>query len=288
MATVTFLVSSSASNLNAALAEFASTVTVEAEYGNVTVKGTVATLAHHGMNAGNLCPCSYKNGFVNEIEAVGLSHIDLDALGGCAAVLGNKPEVESFWKLAEFIDLNGPHKLSKAGASLGDTAMLYAWWAWSKKNRLQVPQDGSVADATQYVSEAVDVLTRILASDDTLLAAGEEFKKEEATLNANSFIEIKDGVILRTARGNEFVNALYASPSGEIAKAIVTRKGDGGCTISFADPIPGVSAVKLAQEIWGEEAGGRDVIAGNPRGQRAEMADILRLRDAVIAAIATK
>jgi len=35
--------------------------TVEAEYGDITVKGTKITLAHHGVNDQNPCPCMGDN-----------------------------------------------------------------------------------------------------------------------------------------------------------------------------------------------------------------------------------
>jgi len=287
---IKFFVCSLAANLAAKLQEFASTVTVEAEYGDTTVMGTVETLAHHGKNAGNPCPCSYENLFAgNGVEAVGLSHLDLDSLGGCAAVLGTKPDASAFWTLAEFVDLRGPHKLAVSGATPEDTTRLYAWWAWSKDNRFNVPRDGSIADATNYVATAIDALTRIVAGDMEMLAAGERFLKEEWQLNVDSFVEESGGVILRIARGREFVNALYSALDGQVAKAVIAFRTDGaGCTVSFADPILGVSAVELVRKIWGEQAGGHAGIAGNPRGARATMADIIRLRDLVVEAIAEK
>lgn len=100
---------------------FCFNVTIEAEYGEVCVQGSELTLAHHGPRSGNPPPCVVPQ---EEVRAalrrpcwdceyyapwlcetctglgsytpqniqVGLSHLDLDALGGCMAVLGLKPE----------------------------------------------------------------------------------------------------------------------------------------------------------------------------------------------------
>lgn len=280
-----FLVSNQASSLEEALQKFTSTATVEAEYGEKTVMGSVATLAHHGANAGQPCPCSYKNGFVQGIiEAVGLSHIDLDSLGGCAAVLGTKPEASDFWELAEFVDLNGPHKIGFAGATPENIARIHAWWAWSKQNRFTLPQSGEVADATEYVTSAIEVITKILQGDQNLLAEGEVFRKNEQQLNIDSFVEEKGGVILRVSRGNEFCNSLYTTPDGVLTKAVIVFKtATGGCTLSFADPsLQHFSAITHVQTVWGKDAGGHAGIAGNPRGTRATMTQVLALRQLVI------
>ena len=63
-------------------------------------------------------------------------------------LLGNKPEVSGFWELAEFVDLNGPHKLGQSGASEENLRRLYAFWAWSRNYRVLSPRDGSVLDVT--------------------------------------------------------------------------------------------------------------------------------------------
>lgn len=121
--------SSNPKNLAAKLAEYQLYATVEAEYGDDVVAGSTPalTLAHHGSRKENPNPCLRDNipgGFLNmstrpndpahdlfvPIEAIGLSHIDLDALGGTAALMGKKPAHESFWRLAAHIDSNGPHR----------------------------------------------------------------------------------------------------------------------------------------------------------------------------------
>lgn len=286
------LISSSKASLEVALAAYTSTVAVEAEFGKEVVKGSVLTLAHHGPRAENPAPCLANNGIAGDpskIEVIGVSHIDLDTLGGIMAVLGIKPEShDSFWELAAFIDVHGPHKLREAEASDEDIARLYAFWAWSQKNRVMAPRDGSPADITDTVMGAVNTVLAILANDSDLLAGGEIFHQEEEMLNRRSFVEIDGGdggVIVRVA--DAFTNHIYGSPDGELAKAVVAfNTTTGAITISLADPISDVSAIEIVQSLWGPEAGGQTGIAGSPRGRRMTLANLANAFEAVIKAVA--
>lgn len=280
-----FIISNNAANLAAALAPLASTATVEAEYGDAVVKGSVLTLAHHGPRSANPAPCLAENGVAGEgIEAVGLSHLDLDSIGGCAAILGRKPEAPGFWALASFIDTAGPHKLGQAGADPADVARLYAFWAWSQTNRCMPPRDGSVVDVAEQVTLAIEVIARICVDDPELLATGEQFRSAEEALNKRSFVEVVDEVVVRVA--DVFVNHLYADPSGKAHEAVVSfNTTTGAVTVSLADPIPGVSACEIMQGIFGSEAGGHAGIAGSPRNKRMSLDDLAKTAKATRDAI---
>ena len=296
---IKFLAAASPAALQAALSGFARTATVEAEYGDECVEGSALTMAHHGPRAGGKAPCAYTNedcvlagvpdrdcycggsgvavdGGVcrcarREWDAVGLSHIDLDSLGGCAAILGLKPEAPAFWALAEFVDLRGPHRLSESGASAEDVARLHAFWAWSQSHRVQVPREGH-ADATDAVLAGVEAIRRICADDPEMLAAGAAHAAGEAALNAESFVKVEGGVILR--RSPQFVNHLYAAPDGTPAAAVVAlNESTGAVTVSFADQPPPGGAVAIVQGLWGSLAGGHLGIAGSPRGRAMTMGD---------------
>jgi len=277
MKNVRFLLSSNPVNLETALKGKRS-ATVEAEYGAVTIQGSVLTLAHHGVNAGNPAPCSYDNGIGDDVDVVGLSHFDLDTLGGCAAILGVKPEAETFWKLAEFIDLNGAHKLQKgiekAGATEADVAKLFAYWAWSKNFRVFQNRDGSVSDVTAKVTEGCEVLRMILGGNEEILAAGEAFKLGEQKLNEESFVDGSGGVLVRV--GPQFVNHLYVDPWGNPHEAVVAFNTiHGSITVSFAEkPIGDVNAETIVKKLWGHLASGHAAIAGSPRGERMSIHDI--------------
>ena len=281
---IQFLMSSNPANLKAAL-EGKASATVEAEYGDACVVGSVITMAHHGPRTGQPAPCSYPNTAGEGVEVAGLSHFDLDTLGGCMVLLGNKPEVSGFWELAEFVDLNGPHKLGQSGASEENLRRLYAFWAWSRNYRVLSPRDGSVLDVTDKVAEGAKIVERILADDAELLTAGDAYAKAEGELNKSSFIEAKDGVVVRTS--SQFVNHLYADPDGKAHEAVVGfNTTTGAITVSFADaPTKGKTARDIVQSLWGELAGGHAGIAGSPRDKRLGLGDIVRTTEATRAAI---
>ncbi|MCA9390662.1 MAG: hypothetical protein KC582_00170 [Candidatus Magasanikbacteria bacterium] len=269
---ISFFLASNHTNLAAAI-EGKASATVEAEYGDVTVAGSVLTMAHHGVNAGNRAPCAYPNGCAEGVEVVGLSHFDLDTLGGCAAVIGRKPEAESFWILSEFVDLNGPHKLGVSGASDEDIRRLNAFWAWSEKNRVFANRDGSVSDVTDKVIEGIEALEKILADDEQMLVAGDEFKAKGDKLNAESFVEYYEDLIIRVSPS--FVNHLYVAPDGKVAKAVIGFNTlNGSITVSFADAPKGTNARDIVQKLWGPEAGGHAGIAGSPRDKRLNLDDL--------------
>ena len=101
--------------LERALKAHRSTVTVEAEYGNSVIEGTILTMAHHGPRADNPAPClawhqagevSYPGlrgkTDITSVEVVGVSHIDLDTLGGIAAILGRSSKTRKNYLTASF------------------------------------------------------------------------------------------------------------------------------------------------------------------------------------------
>lgn len=294
MGNTRFILSSNPENLRKAFADFIFTATVEAEYGDTLVEGSVLTLAHHGPRFGNPAPCLAENGVTENISAVGLSHMDLDSLGGCAAIIGRKPDASGFWRLAAFVDVNGPHKLSQSDASPEDIRRLNAYWAWSESRKVFPPRDGSSLDVTDKVMEGIEAIERIIADDEEMLKAGDAFKKADEDLNKSSFVEERDGVIVRVSGG--FTNHLYVTPDGKVCKAVVALRTDfHACTVSFADPIEGATCRDIVQSVWTDRddkgqflAGGHATIAGGPRGKFNGLDDLLRLRDATNAAISGK
>lgn len=285
---IKFIISSNPDNLTAALADSTRTATVEAEYGDAVVQGSILTMAHHGPRAGQKAPCAYQNGCADSVEVAGLSHFDLDTLGGCAAILGRKPEAATFWSLAEFIDLNGAHKLregiEKTGASDSDVAKLYAFWAWSRDFRVFPNRDGSVSDITPNVLDGCNMLEKIMRGDEEMLKAGATYRDAEGKLNTESFVEAKDGVVVRVSGG--FTNHLYNDPDGTAHAAVVAyTTTTGAVTVSFADAPKGKTAREIVQSLWGELAGGHAGIAGSPRDRRMSLADFVAAVEATRAAL---
>ena len=250
-------------------------VTVEAEYGDITVKGSRYTAAHHGSNAANPCPCVDTDiPTVGEGETILVSHIDLDTLGGVARAMGwcLGPR-RAFWELAAFVDVNGPHKLAQSGAREEDLAALHAYWAWSQSNRGPRRESDQIHDVTDEVGRHLDALEKILDGDAELLAAGGEFRKAGEELNEESFVEASHGVIVRV--GPAFTNHLYTTPQGEVCEAVVSfNTKSGSITLSFAEKDDPRDACEIMQTVFGPEAGGHKGIAGSPRGVRQTLAEL--------------
>jgi hypothetical protein len=272
-------------NNPAALAARAPHATVEAEYGDALVEGSLLTMAHHGPRTGQPAPCSYGNETARLFDAldvveIGVSHLDLDTVGGIMAIYGCKQDSPCFWSLAEFIDLNGVHKVGTwdetAPFSADEKALalqqLSAWIAWEEANKVYAPRDGSVADITEVALRAVAAMVMIFVGESGYMAAGRAHVAAERTLNVESFVSCEGGVVLRRAPSDAaFVNHLYITPKGQVAKACVGfNPADGSVTVSYADGVPAgaPTARELVQYLWGDLAGGRDGIAGSPRGER--------------------
>lgn len=260
-------------------------VTVEAEYGSVVAKGSVYTAAHHQPGMENLpAPC-----VDNKIPAMAnatilVSHLDLDTIGGVLRVFGSPVmnKAPSFWKLAAFVDTNGPHKLGESGASEFDIDRLYAFWAWKKANIAPFSQDeatvitGTIVDSEAAIAEIID-------GHPDLLTDGRIMRQDEMTLNRSTFITAIDKVIVRVTSfdpedGQGFCNHLYTHASGKTYSAVVAwDKAGGSITMSLAEPIEGISCREIMQEAFGPEAGGHDGIAGSPREARMSLHDLLNV-----------
>lgn len=279
--TTTILLAPSADLARQTLAAAPVALTVEAEYGAFVAEGAVYTAAHHqpagsphaGRHVtpdGRPSPCNDTGIPVVPTGTILVSHVDLDTFGGCLRALGKKGlfgvEYQSFWDLAEFIDVSGAHKIGASGASEQDIRRLNAFWAWSKTNTPRYPRD-TVTDVTDIVLKANVSLTAILLGDEDYLVPGDAFRAADHALNTRTFNRVESSIIVRVAEvPADFCNHLYTTPSGEPARAVASyNKALGSVTISLADPVPGVSCRSLVQGLWGPEAGGHDGIAGSPR-----------------------
>jgi hypothetical protein len=281
-------------------------VTVEAEYGDIEVTGTVKSLSHHGIRRNNPVPCSYPNMDIKP-EVIGISHVDLDCLGGIMAVTNQKPDAPDFWDAAAFIDVNGVHKIKKFNPSKEVLEQLQAYWAFSNNHRVFAPRDTRdpktiandlltgyhgdpkilIDDVTSKVNEHIDALKLILKNDPTMINQGKKWAKEQKDLDKKSFIEMNGDVILRSSP--VFVSHLYDLGDGRIGKVNVSfNEKYKSCTVAFADKIKGMSCKDMVQELWGEEAGGHDGIAGSPRNREMTMEDARELFELVVQKFAKK
>ena len=274
-------------------------ITVEAEYGAMVKEGTVYTAAHHQPNgpfAGNHVVAGGRPAPCNDADipemsegTILVSHLDLDTIGGIMRTrgAGSFGEFASFWTLAEFVDVNGPHKLGESGASSGDIERLYAWWAYSK-GMPRFSRD-VMSDITDVVNAAISHIGDILWGHEPALAAGKTSREDEAALNCRTFRSVVQGfrypdcgVIERVCGAGEFVNHLYVTPDGYVGEMVVAlNTGTGAITISRANPDPAISCRAIAQALWGPTAGGHDGIAGGPRGRVMTFEDLTAAMDEV-------
>lgn len=290
------VISSSANALSEYLDAFdGPTGTVEAEYGDVVVRGSEFTLAHHGPRSHQPAPCLTEAGSLPVVELIGLSHFDLDSLMGCGIAMG-RSYPKTFAILAAFVDVNGPHRgqdheawvtCPRETGTFTWGQALQAFWAWSAKHRLYPPKGKFVQDCTRFVEEALDVLDNILGGDENLLQTGQEFEANETLLNGATFVETAyhalGGIILR--QGVSFCNHLYAEPNGTLCRAVVAHNvKTGAVTLSFSNPeeltaaeFEGAPARYFVQKLWGPEAGGHAGIAGSPRDSALTLNDARKL-----------
>ena len=303
------VICSSPDNLEKALELEGVAVTVEAEYGDREVKGSLYSSAHHGPRAGNSAPCMDLNLDGLEPDVIGVSHFDLDTLGGVmrtqvpahARERFTSPEAEMFWMAAEQVDIQGPHRLQEfldenfsADSSKRTRRRLQAFWAWSQDHRLFPPRDGSVQDVTGFFEDAACVVEKLIdwidcedvpEAADELIRAGDAWAAAQKALDEKSYVREAVGGVRATLRKSEqFVNHLYR-PGLKNEAIVGYNEKAGSVTLSFANPLPGVSAREIVQAYWGPKAGGRDEIAGSPRDQSYSFRDAEQFFEYVISKI---
>lgn len=298
------IISNNPTSLEAELAKYASTATVEAEFGQTAVVGNVLTLAHHEERAGRPCPCGLPNFPDLGIEAVGISHVDLDTLGGVMAVMGQKPDrhdwVREFWAAAALVDVNGVHKLRPEwyGPTAPDMVRdsLNAWWAFSESEagRVYPPQDGSAVEVD--LSEHFKVLQTLLAPEiDRCLDGIDEWEHEvycgcshwgtnletwesperEALIEAGRTWAAGKAALEESSyvgqagcvvvrSATDFTNHLYNHDGEDFLAVVGFNEARRSITISLADPVEGVHCGEFCRSLWGPEAGGHAGIGGSP------------------------
>jgi hypothetical protein len=282
------IIANNADALQTALLKKSRTATVEAEYGQTVVEGSVVTLAHHAKEwQGHPCPCLAESNLELKLDAIGVSHFDLDTLGGFLAVLGRKPKADRFWACAAHVDIHGVHRLSECREINNITRhRLNAFWAWSEANRLFPPRGGSAEDCTEFFLEAERVLNLILSNDDALMTAGKKWAANKAALNESSFKNLTltpmGSVAVRESPG-DFVNHLYSTPAGIVANAVIAYNSKTrAITLSFEAGGDGTrDACKIMQDAFGPEAGGHRGIAGSPRSVSMKNTDTNLVLEAI-------
>ncbi len=261
-------------------------ISVEAEYGDTVIQGSLYTAAHHGSRSSNPCPCVDTGiPLAGEGETILVSHVDLDTVGGVGRALGH-PAVErrfnAFWAGAAFIDTAGPHRLAElpyvdgvAPEVVSD--MLHAYWAWAQENRGPQRARDVTHDVTAEIERHLNVLLDIAGecrggNDEggSLIAAGRVFKAAGEALNVESYRGCRrynNRPVVAFRVSDAFVNHLYTLPSGEVAQAVVAfNSKTKAVTLSFESKDNTANAAEIMKTVFGPEAGGHKGIAGSPRG----------------------
>lgn len=253
--------------------------TVEAEYGDECLEGTMVTLAHHGPRSNNPAPCNTPD--VPELPpfaTVVVSHIDLDTLGGIYALQGRKPEDYRFWEAAEMIDVKGAHHIHELDKDIQDK--LNAYYAYNNGQPRQ--RYTEAIDVTKQIDDTYNVVNAIVdindPEHDKLITAGKEWAQtREKEVEDQLVYENKDVRVFDT--NGIFCAASYFSPNqNTICPATVTyNEKFKSITLAFEDGGKQLNAKEIVQELWGPEAGGREGIAGSPRNVEMTKNDLAKL-----------
>lgn len=169
-------------------------VAIEAEWGSNYCEGSIVTLNHH-CEAFKLCqpPCvttltedQHKQlATLTGIIVIVISHFDLDTLGGILEVLNLKVLPKEFWEFAGQIDLQGVHNVDYQHSYVVD--YLHAFWAWSEKNRLQLPKDQTSLNASEFINSAITTIQKIANQNVEIFEAGRQWFENMKTLEVTSF-----------------------------------------------------------------------------------------------------
>ena len=252
---------------------------VEAEYGDF-VKEAPITLAHHGSRSSNPAPCNAEIPEHGEINRILVSHLDLDTVGGIMAILETKPEDKEFWKAAEYIDINGPHHIHELPQDIQDKLnAFYAVEFEFRKEEPRLPRD-QVVDVSDAFLKRAEAIQTILDPERNkeMIQAGRDWERETTEAVEKNLVREGHGLRVFISDG-VFCNGAYYSPNlNELQKACATlNTKTNAITLSFADGGKELNAKEIMQKLFGPEAGGREGIAGSPRGEEMTEFDLSKL-----------
>lgn len=251
--------------------------TVEAEYGEKVIKGKEITLAHHTKEyENNPAPCNTPNvPVISDNSTIVVSHLDLDTLGGIAALIGRKKEDAKFWQAAEFIDLNGPHNLFQVEEETRKKYIAYQSYQANHRS----PRVTEITDVTNIVLEHLDIIDKVIDGDKLLIQEGIKWDKETKKKIEDCLVFENNNVRVFNSPEGVFCSvSYYSEKQGKVIPSTVTRNGKfKSVTVAMADGGKKISAKELVQELWGNEAGGHPGIAGSPRGREMTERDMKQL-----------
>ncbi|MGN0240969.1 MAG: hypothetical protein ACI4CS_04705 [Candidatus Weimeria sp.] len=193
-------------------------------------------------------------------------------IGGVLALEGKQPADKEFWKAAEFIDKNGPQHLEEVPEEQKDKLNAYNYM-----NKKMEKEEGRVdlskiEDITELVHERGKALSLILGKDSpektAVIEEGRKWAKDISTAIESCLVSENEHMRVFSTNGPSCSAAYYSPNQKKVIPAIVSfNQRFNSISISFPDDSLGLSAEKIAQEMWGPGAGGHPLIAGSPRGR---------------------
>ncbi|ABZ85004.1 hypothetical protein HM1_2454 [Heliomicrobium modesticaldum Ice1] len=256
--------------------------TVKAEYGSTVVEGRDApTLATRtGAYVGRPTPCIAE---LTPLEkgTIVVSRLDLDTIGACLALMGQKPGDENFWAGAAYLQVRGPHRSGDLPEHVRE--QLDAWSSWSESHLPLGPFRRTI-DVTVHVVKAGEAIQAILSGDRDLIAAGRQWAAGHDAVSEARLVDESPLVRVFVTEGPRCSAAYYSPRLGRIVPATVVLDSRQG-TITVACEGGQFDARLIVRELWGSGAGGRPGIAESPRDRRMGLPDLIMAVNVVSRAV---
>jgi len=248
--------------------------TVEAEYGQYVIEGKNITLAHHVEKYKNhKAPCLYPNRETTELaeddeKVILISHVDLDTVGGCLAIMGKKPENESFWHGAAYIDVNGYHCARKLSITVQN--QINAYKAWYQNNAIK--NDEKIYDVTEYIQKSASVISDILLGREEYILKGRKMVNLLEEKYEEYLVYEDQNIRAFQTSGLSTISAYYSPTYMKNSLVTITfYLNHKSIVLAFSEK--GYRADLIVKDLWGDLAGGHESIAGSPRGRKMNQND---------------
>ena len=250
---------------------------VEMEYGTKVKEGLKVTLAHHVEKyKKELPPCVREVEVLTKGSTIGISHLDLDTVGGVLALMGKKPMDSAFWEVAGFIDENGPHHLHKYSQKIQD--QLNAYWAWSSTN--MPGYDKKIQDVTSLVLKHSEALHRIIEREPIIIKRGREWR-EKLTMRVERALSYEDDLMRVFISNGVKCTSCYYSEVMKKSVPLILEYNTHKKKITVSSNDKRFDAEQLLKSVFGDESGGKKngsgSIAGTPRNKVMNHKDFNRL-----------
>jgi len=247
-------------------------ISIEMEYGNEEIKGKIASYGHHTTeNRENRSPavaCEYLG---ENIGTIGVSHIDLDTIIGVGKVSGLlSPKYDNeLFKDIEFIDLEGQHMLYKVSSY--NKELIISMNGIIAENRVPFSKD-MVVDVTEIVLSILNKINNLTEIE--IIEYNKKYIDLQNRIEKGLYKEIGN---IRVFKADEFSNAQYINLNTKIEFDYIISFSNKSSTYTLSkrsDEVKG-EMDKIMVNVFGDGAGGRNNIAGSPRGEKQEFNDTI-------------